>query len=266
MRSSAFFTHDESRSPLCNDCNSRVHPGNAPAPAQPISPPVEAADDLYYSSRYVDFEPRVYQIYWTDTPHYPNLSNFPVIDGTIRSVTLSERMAMAVAPSALINYGTDGCVRCSHLDPLPIVKISHPNNKSRLRIQHEYKILKEMKSRSLSVPSFAKEPLIDEEGIFGYRMELLFPIDLYDLEAVSEELGAIIDRVHGCGLPHGDLNPSNIMRNASGDIVLIDPSFAGPLGQEIPDDISLQHEGNVFCTTTDEKHMAMFFHRDSNDR
>lgn len=126
-------------------------------------------------------------------------------------------------------------------------------------------MLKEMKRRSLPVPSFGKEPLIDEEGIFGYRMELLLPIDLYDLEAVSEELGAIIDRVHGCELSHGDLNPSDIVRNASGDIVFIDPRFAGPIGQEIPYDISLQHEGNVFCTTTDEKHMAMLFHQDSSD-
>lgn len=163
---------------------------------------------------------------------YPSLSLFPRIDATVHLVALSDAMAKVSAASVLLNYGTDGCIRCSHLEPLPIIKISHPNKTSRIRIQHESKMLKEMKRYSLPVPSFGNEPLIDDEGIFGYRMELLSPIDFSDLGAVSDDLKAIIDRVHDCGFSHGDLNPSNIMRNGSGSLVIIDPSFSGPLGQQ----------------------------------
>jgi hypothetical protein len=190
---------------------------------------------------------------------YPSLSIFPRIDVTVHSVALSDAMAKVLAASVLLNHCTDGCIRCSHLEPLPIIKISHPNKTSRLRIQHEFKMLKEMKRYSLPVPSFGNEPLIDDEGIFGYRMELLSPIDFSGLGAVSDDLKAIIDRVHDCEFSHGDLNPSN-MRNGSRSLVIIDPSFSGPLGQQIPDYIqSPQHESSVFSTTADEGYMKRFF-------
>ena len=83
-------------------------------------------------------------------------------------------------------------------------------------------MLKQMKRYSLPIPSFSNEALIDDEGVFGYRMELLSPSDFSDFSAVSDILKAIVNRVHECGLSHGDLNPSNpsnpsnVMRNSSG--------------------------------------------------
>ena len=240
-------------------CHSCVLTLDAPSQAQPISPPVNAAGKSQYSY-YVDFQSRIYQIYWTNTLQHPNLSRFPTIDGTAHLVMLSDKMAKVWAASKLLNYGTDGCIRCLHLEPLPIIKIAHPNRLSRLRVQHEFEMLKEMKHCSLPIPSFGHEPLIDDEGIFGYRMELLFPIDFSDVSAVSEDLKAIVSRVHDCGFSHGDLNPSNVMRNSSGSLVLIDPSFSGPNGRLVPDHIpSSQYKGTTFCTTTDEEYLKMFF-------
>lgn len=140
------------------------------------------------------------------------------------------------------------------------MKIAQPERLSRLRIQHEFEMLEEMKRCSLPVPSFGNEPLSDNEGIFGYRMELLSPIDFTNLSAVSEDLEAIMNSVHNCGFSHGGLNTSNVMRNRSGSLVLIDPSFSGRLGRQKPDHVpSSQYEGTVSCTTTDQRYLEMFF-------
>lgn len=257
--SSALFRYSGSCLVPLDACHRCAPTTDVPPLAQPISPPVKAAGEPYYSC-YVDFRSRIHEIHWTDSRQYPNISRFPAIDGTVNTVVLSDAMAKAYAASTLLNYGTDGCIRCLHLEPLPIIKLAHPNKLSRLRIQHEFEMLKEMKRCSLPVPTFGNEPLIDDEGIFGYRMEHLSPIDFSDVKALSEDLKAIINRVHDCGLSHGDLNPSNIMRNATGSLVLIDPSLSGPLGKHIPDHIPWsQYKSTVFCTTTEERYMKEFF-------
>ncbi|KAI7343415.1 hypothetical protein KC354_g15671 [Hortaea werneckii] len=169
-------------------------------------------------------------------------------------------MAKAYAESVLVNHGTDGCVRCSHLEPLPIIKLAHPNRLSRLRIQHEFEVLKKLNCCCLPVPIFDDNPMIDNEGIFGYRMEQLFPIDFSDTKAISDDLKAIVSLVHDSGFSHGDLNPSNVMRNGNGSLVLIDPSRGGLLGEQVPHYIPwYQYEGTVFSTTTDKKYLKMYF-------
>ncbi|KAI7456623.1 hypothetical protein KC368_g6 [Hortaea werneckii] len=182
---------------------------------------------------------------------YPDLSSFPEVEGTVHTVSLSDEVAKAYAESVLVNFGTDGCVRCSHLQPLPIIKLAHPNKVSRLRIQHEFDMLKEMRRYSLRVPIFDDNPMLDDEGLFGYRMEQLYPIDFSNTQAISDDLKTLVNQVHDSGFSHGDLNPSNVMRNSNGSLVLIDPSRGGPLGQEVPHYIpSYQYEGTVFSTTT----------------
>ncbi|RMY42086.1 hypothetical protein D0866_00141 [Hortaea werneckii] len=127
-------------------------------------------------------------------------------------------------------------------------------------VLHEFEMLKRLKRCYLPVPIFDDNPIIDNEGIFGYRMEQLFPIDFSNTQAISDDLKTIAKQVHGSGFSHGDLNPSNVMRNGNGSLVLIDPSRSGPLGQEVPHYIpSYQYEGTVFSTTTDEKYLKMYF-------
>ncbi|RMY76148.1 hypothetical protein D0864_09705 [Hortaea werneckii] len=191
---------------------------------------------------------------------YPNLSSFPEVEGTVHKVPLSEEVAKAFAESVFLNYGTDGCVRCSHLEPLPIIKLAHPNKLARLRIQHEFDMLKEMRRHSLPVPIFDDNPMIDNEGVFGYRMKQLYPIDFSNTQVISDDLKTLVNQVHDSGFSHGDLNPSNVMRNGNGSLILIDPSRGGPLGQEVPHYVpSYQYEGTVFSTTTDEKYLKKYF-------
>lgn len=196
---------------------------------------------------------------------YPDLAHFPSLQEgtTYEPVPLSPPIAELFASSTLLNHGVDGCIRCTHSsnEQLPIVKIALPRQISRARVQYEIEMLQEMKRYSIPVPAFDPVPLVDEEGgIFGYRMEKLFSLDFKNLGSVAEELRDIVDRLHECGFSHGDLNPSNVMRDGRGRLVLIDPSFSGRLGEVVPSHVPWwQYEGSVFSTTTDEKYLKQFF-------
>jgi tRNA A-37 threonylcarbamoyl transferase component Bud32 len=107
-------------------------------------------------------------------------------------------------------------------------------------------MLKEFRASGLPVPLFDDEYLVDEKGIFGYRMELLTGVDFYDAPAVLPELEVIVHRLHECGLSHGGLHPGNVMRNSSGEVVFIDASSAGRLGQPVPDHIPWYYYDDCF--------------------
>lgn len=196
---------------------------------------------------------------------YPDLANFPSLQEgtTYEPVPLSPPLADLFASSTLLNYGVDGCIRCTHSDTelLPIVKIALPRQISRSRIQHEIAMLQELKRCGIPLPAFDSTPLVDAEGgIFGYRMEKLFSLDFKALGAVKEELKEIVERLHKCGFSHGDLNPSNVMRDGRGRLVLIDTSFSGRIGEVVPGHVpEWQYEGGVFSTATDEEYLEKFF-------
>lgn len=240
-------------------CNFCLHAPDNHSQAQPISAPF-SEDDEETSSCFVEFKSGLYQIYWENSIQYPKLDRFPLLEGRCRPVDLSPSMEKIFASSTTINYGVDGYIRCSHNGPLPILKIAHPRPVSRARLQHEIEMLQEMKRHQIPVPLFDPTPLVDTEGIYGYRMEKLSPLDFNDLGAVSMELRQIVARMHDCGYSHGDLTPSNVMRDGNGSVVLIDPSFSGRLGEPTPTHIpSWQYEGSVFCTTTDDRYLQQFF-------
>lgn len=194
---------------------------------------------------------------------YPDLAHFPSLQGTCKLVPLSAPIAELFASSTLLNHGVDGCIRYTHssTEQLPIVKIALPRQISRARVQYEIEMLKEMKRCGIPVPAFDAMPLVDLEGsIYGYRMEKLFSLDFKNLGSVAKELREIVGRLHECGFSHGDLNPSNVMRDGSGRLVLIDPSFSGKIGEVVPSHVPWwQYEGSVFSTTTDEKYLKQFF-------
>lgn len=245
----------------CNICSLA---SNSPPQAQPISAPFfECDEDL--STCFVDFAGKIYQIYWKDSMQYmyPDLAHFPSLQGTCKLVPLSPPIAELFASSTLLNHGVDGCIRCTHSDTelLPIVKIALPRQISRARVQYEIAMLQELKRYSIPVPAFDPMPLVDAEGsVFGYRMEKLFSLDFKNLGSVAEELREIVERLHECGFSHGDLNPSNVMRDGRGRVVLIDTSFSGKIGEVVPRHVpSWQYEGGVFSTTTDENYLKQFF-------
>lgn len=235
-----------------------------PPQALPISAPFfECDEDL--STCFIEFAGKIYQIYWKEpSTQYPDLSNFPSLqEGTTsKPVPLSPPLANLFASSTLLNYGVDGCIRCSHdTELLPIVKIALPRQISRARLRYEIAMLQELKRHSIPLPAFDSTPLVDAEGdIFGYRMEKLFSLDFKALGAVTKELREIVERLHACGFSHGDLNPSNVMRDGRGRLVLIDTSFSGRIGEVVPGHVpEWQYEGGVFSTATDETYLEEFF-------
>lgn len=247
----------------CNIC-SLASPN--PPQARPISAPFTPDTNKDLSTCFIEFANKVYQIYWKEpSTQYPDLTNFPSLqkDTTSKPILLSPPIAKLFASSTLLNHGVDGCIRCTHSDTekLPIVKIALPRQISRARVQYEIAMLKEMKRCGIPVPEFDAMPLVDAEGgVFGYRMEKLFSLDFKNLGSVKEELREIVERLHECGFSHGDLNPSNVMRDGRGRLVLIDPSFSGKIGEVVPSHVpSWQYEGSVFSTTTDEKYLKQFF-------
>lgn len=246
----------------CNICSLA---STNPPQALPISAPFTPDTNKDLSTCFIEFANKIYQIYWKEpSTQYPNLTNFPSLqEGTTsKPVPLSPPIAELFATSTLINYGVDGCIRCSHAtEKLPIVKIALPRQISRARVQYEIAMLQELKRCGIPVPAFDPTPLVDlEGGIFGYRMEKLFSLDFKNLGSVKEELREIVDRLHECGFSHGDLNPSNVMRDGRGRLVLIDPSFSGKIGEVVPRHVpSWQYEGGVFSTATDEKYLERFF-------
>lgn len=246
----------------CNICSPA--PPNPPQ-ALPISAPFTPDNNEDLSTCFIEFANKIYQIYWKEpSTQYPNLTNFPSLqEGTTSNpILLSPPIAELFATSTLLNHGVDGCIRCTHdTEKLPIVKIALPRQISRARVQYEIEMLQKMKRCGIPVPAFDPKPLVDlEGGIFGYRMEKLFSLDFKNLGSVKEELREIVDRLHACGFSHGDLNPSNVMRDGRGRLVLIDPSFSGKIGEDIPSHVpEWQYEGSVFSTTTDEKYLKQFF-------
>lgn len=236
-----------------------------PPQALPISAPFVSDTNKDLSTCFIEFANKIYQIYWKEpSTQYPNLSNFPSLQEgtTYKPILLTPPIAELFASSTLLNYGVDGCIRCTHdTEQLPIVKIALPRQISRARVQYEISMLKEMKRCGIPLPEFDSTPLMDAEGdIFGYRMEKLFPLDFKALGSVAKELREIVDRLHECGFSHGDLNPSNVMRDGRGRLVLIDLSFSGKIGEDIPGHVpEWQYEGGVFSTTTDEKYLEKFF-------
>ncbi|KAF1344784.1 hypothetical protein BDV97DRAFT_62150 [Delphinella strobiligena] len=143
-------------------------------------------------------------------------------------------MAQVWAASGLVDYGSDACIRCVHTGLYPIVKIALPQNEeARRRLRHEYEILGERSKLSLPIPKVDLKPLTDEDGIFGYKLEKLFRLQLSELSSRAKDIEASLDRLHCSGFAHGDLHPSNIMKNKDGEIRFIDFSNSGRLGHPV---------------------------------
>lgn len=225
---------------------------------------LDTNEDL--STCFIEFANKIYQIYQKEPSiQYLNLSNFPSLqEGTTsKPILLSPLIAELFASSTLLNYGVDGCIRYIHSNTelLPIVKIVLPRQISRARIQYEIEILKEIKRYRIPIPAFDPILLVDTEGdVFGYRIEKLFSLDFKNLGAIAKELREIVDRLYKCSFSYRDLNPSNIIRDRRGRLVLIDPSFSRKIREDIPSYVpSQQYKGSMFSTTTNDKYLKQFF-------
>ncbi|KAI4129293.1 MAG: hypothetical protein LQ338_002302 [Usnochroma carphineum] len=110
--------------------------------------------------------------------------------------------------------------------------MSHGGDAKRLFISNEFEVLKTLDS--LPVVRVQGEPISDEHGLFGFRMQELYRINVAELAERLDELEETITTVHRAGIVINDVSISNVMRDAEDNIRLIDFGFAGRIGCEIP--------------------------------
>lgn len=229
--------------------------------ATPISPPTrEFKDDPVWI--YVEYASNVYHVTWDGCTL--NLDDFPHSeDYEVDLVELSHEICSTLLKSSLLDYGADSFIREDSSHPLPIIKISHPNRIARARLSYEFRILQRISELGIPVPRFANEPLLDSDGIYGYRMERLRKLDYANLEHYRSDVEQLLQRMHREGMAHGDLHPGNIMQNENGELVFIDLSCAGKSGDTVPTFIRPEaYEGDQFDIAADEQRHAIFFRED----
>jgi len=74
------------------------------------------------------------------------------------------------------------------------------------------------------------QPVVDGGHICGYRIQPLTKLTPSELRYRQHDIRLVLWRLHAAGFCHGDINPSNIMKDGSDRIVLIVFGFAGRAG------------------------------------
>ena len=185
----------------------------------------------------IDFKGQEYVLLWAgDWRKLPDLTLFPHVEGA--SVTLiphSSRVHELWMRSRVLTYGADSHIRTldSCIDDFPICKVAIDERQRRL-LQEEFLMIRHLSSNGVPVVRTHQEPLIDEQGIFGFKMERLVDIDLNTAAKYIPDITKAIDEIHQSGVVHYDISPSNLMLNHEGLIRVIDFGRAGHIGEEIP--------------------------------
>jgi hypothetical protein len=203
-----------------------------------VSPPSRAEKAGHYTCL-IEHQQKPYFITWSGSARQPDITQFSTSDWNCKPVDLGLRMSDIWSDSMFVNYGADATLRCSHLGPYPIIELSHHGGEFRLRVQHEFEIIQGMTTvaSSLPIPKIDEHPLLDHQGIFGYRLEHLFCLEVHELLRRLPELRKAVQQLHKAGYSHGDLSQSNIMKNKDGAIVLIDFGYAGKIGAQVPSSV-----------------------------
>lgn len=199
-----------------------------------MSPPERAMDHGHYKCM-VEYSKKVYTITWSGSSDYPDVTEFPNdAEYKCDEIMFQPAKQNVWSSSQLVDFGADAVLSCSHKGPFPIIKLAHPGNEFRLRIQHEFDIMQAMATvtPALTVPKIDQTPLSDEQGIFGYRLQHLIKLEQGELGRRLSDVKHAIECLHGAGFSHGDMNQSNVMKDNQGNIVLIDFGCAGKIGEQ----------------------------------
>jgi tRNA A-37 threonylcarbamoyl transferase component Bud32 len=220
-----------------------------------ISPPSRAEEAGYYTC-IIEYRNKPYSITWSGSAKQPDITQLSANDRKCEQVDLGLEMSDIWSDSMFVNYGADAILRCSHLSPYPIIKLAHDGEEFRLRVQHEFEIIQDMSrnAMSLPIPKVDDNPLLDNQGIFGYRLEHLFCLEKNELLRHLPEVREAVQQLHEAGFSHGDLSQSNIMKNKEGGIVLIDFGYAGKTGTQAPSSVPQRvYEDAVVTVEADQQ-------------
>jgi tRNA A-37 threonylcarbamoyl transferase component Bud32 len=199
----------------------------------------------------IEHQNKPYSIVWSGSARYPDIMQLPTgPDWDCKQVDMGLEMSNIWSDSMLINYGADAILRCSHTGPHPIIKLAHHGEEFRSRVQHEFEIIQDMTAtaRSLPIPKVDKHPLLDNQGIFGYRLEHLICLERNELPRRLPEIREAVRQLHEAGFSHGDLSQSNMMKNRKGAIVLIDFGYAGKIGTQASSSVPWWIYGDAVVT------------------
>jgi predicted Ser/Thr protein kinase len=185
----------------------------------------------------IDFEGHEYLLRWDgDWRKLPSLESFPVVnDAAVTLIPHSPSVHDIWSRSQVLTYGADSHVRIlnSCTDGFPICKIAIDDRQRRL-IQEEFSILRELSSHDVPAVRVHEEPLQDDEGIFGFRMEELVKLNRDTRAKHISGIEKAFERLHQLSIVHNDISPSNLMLNRQGEVRVIDFGRAGHAGMEIP--------------------------------
>ncbi|KAK0272970.1 hypothetical protein LTR35_012642 [Friedmanniomyces endolithicus] len=219
---------------------------------QPVSPPTSTGVP-HLRKCYVDANNQLWEVFWTGSSSYPEFAELE-----LHRVLLSDEMSATWSRSKPLDFGASAVIRILAEDAFPVVKLA-PNAEARQLLQHEFAVLLELSGQP-GIVKVDPEPLTDKEGICGYRMEYLTKIDFMNLGPLSSEVQRVTHALHRRGYCHGDLSPSNVMVDNDGKVVLIDLSFAGVIGEEVPSYIPRwAHSSAVFSEAVDESKLEEYF-------
>jgi serine/threonine protein kinase len=182
----------------------------------------------------------------------------PEMDLVITDLQFSDTKSELWRRSKLLGYGSDACVRLEGDSEFPIIKLAHPKPEHRLRIQDEFRVMRKLSHLSF-VAKISSEPLTDEEGILGFRLELLDKVEDEEATARKEEILTLLAELHRAGYCHGDLQFRNVMKRKDGDLVLIDFGYAGALGEAVPGHVPrYMNRSRVYRAQPDLDHVERF--------
>ncbi|OBT74538.1 hypothetical protein VF21_07535 [Pseudogymnoascus sp. 05NY08] len=203
-------------------------------PAQPITHAYPINNSPVVN---IDFNGEEYLLRWDgDWRKTPDLTSFPIVNNaTVTLIPHSERVRELWATSQVLAYGADSHIRIldSYADEFSVCKVAIDDRQRRL-LQDEFSILQHLSSKDIPVVRVHQEPLTDEQGIFGFRMERLSNMNIDNAAEYISEVAKAFEEVHRSGVVHHDISPSNIMLNQKGKVTIIDFGRAGYIGQEVP--------------------------------
>lgn len=114
--------------------------------------------------------------------------------------------------SGILNFGVYSLPQHLHSESdFLVVRISSTHADSRKRKQNELRVLRTPTEIRTTV-QIHEEPLLDDQGIFGFRMEYLNKIPIQDRAGFIGQARDAAEEVCRARFAHGDLSFSNAVK------------------------------------------------------
>jgi serine/threonine protein kinase len=221
---------------------------------EPFSTPFAIDRKIKRYGCYIDVKGVPHEASWTgDWAIFEFTDTSQIHDFRLVPLKLTIEISTVWKSSALLAFGSHASVRLVKTNPSLVVKIAQPTEKCRRLVEREFNIMHDLSTLD-AVAQVEDQPLEDQDGVFGFRLERLNHVEPEDLRKRIREVEGLLDSLHKAGYCHGDCSPSNIMQNQKGRLVFIDLGFAGPLGDNVPEGFSkLLFPGGLFTANVDRE-------------